>query len=109
MNKKNRYLSLGGTVGDLFVFMFLTFDGVVSSVISIFYFFWGAGGALGFFDVAENVDPLALIIFSFVIPVVFLWHRKGSRSDDWLRSIYCVFGVLAIASIPLHKFIRSMM
>jgi len=108
MNKKIRYLSLGGTFGDLLAFMILTFDGLISSVISVLYFFWGGGALLGFFDVVESVDPVALIIFSFVIPVVFLWHRRGSRSDEWAKSIYCTIGVLAIASIPLHKFIRSM-
>lgn len=106
---KDKTFNVRGSISDLLIFMCVTIDGWVALIISVIYFFWGFGSLLGFFSTPDDVDSLALLIFSFVIVVVFIWHRKDSHSNELMKSFFCIISVLAVASIPLSKLMREMM
>lgn len=84
---KDKVFSMRGSISDLLIFMCFTIDGWVALIISVIYFFWGFGSLLGF-TVPDDVDSLVLLIYSFVIILVFIWHRKDSRSNELIKSFF---------------------
>lgn len=108
MRKKIIHLSPSSSMPDVLRFMLATYDGWFAISVSILYFIWGGLGAFGVIP-GEPIDPYGLIGVAVALLVIYIWHRADSDSDDKVKSFWCLLGMIAIASIPFHKLVRSLL